>query len=211
MDDERDKRNGDESPPDAVADDAALTRVKEQLKGMSVPDEILEVLQGSTSGIDVNVLLVTIVQKAPPDQFAEEARQILALTQEYEKFRLDNFKARADAVIDVKTRDPDDIEKRANNQARRALKYAIAVIGLAGSAGAVAGVALESGIVIVGLMLSIAIISLATLPLLASGESISANDVVRIVRAVGRIAPPWAMARTEEPKEDAKTEGDDSK
>ena len=50
------------------------------------------------------------------------SKKILEVAQKYEDAKVENFKRMADAIIDVKIRDPDELEKRRNNRMRRCLK-----------------------------------------------------------------------------------------
>lgn len=160
--------------------------------GVILP-EILEVLrQEGASQIDINVLLVNIVQKvANPEEIIARSREMLAVAEVYEASRLRAFQARAEAVIDVKNRDPDEIEKRRNNRVRRVLKGVVAGCALGGIGGVIASIYFGGSIVITSLLASVTAISIAMLGPLASGESVSPSDVVRMVSALkGLVGTP---------------------
>lgn len=104
-----------------------------------------------------------------------------------EDHRLKTWQQRAQAVIDVKSKDPDEIEKRQNNQVRRGLKITVGACAVLGCGGAVVGAIVGAGIVVTGMLATIGAISLAMLTPLASGESVSSNDTVRILEAVKNV------------------------
>jgi hypothetical protein len=93
------------------------------------------------------------------------------------------------AVIDAKTRDPDEIEKRQNNAVRRGLKVLIGVLALLAITGGLVGAALGGNLIVVALALLIGAVGVAMLGPLASGESVSAADVVQIIEATGNLMP----------------------
>jgi hypothetical protein len=146
--------------------------------------EVLEALRGESPGtINVNILLQLISEKTQTStQALEQFEQALKLARRYEDHQLETFKQRSQAIIDTKTRDPDEVDKRRNN-ARRYLKGVIAAAALVGLGGGLVVGANGGNIVMVGLLLAIGTVSIAMLGPLASGESISSNDVVRMIRA----------------------------
>ena len=147
--------------------------------------EIVEAIKQERSQIDVNILLIQVVNKSEdPDKMIASSKQILELTQQYEDQRLKNFKERANAIIDIRTRDPDEVEKRKNNSVRRILKLVLAASIVLGGVGAVFAVVKEANILLAGILAVIAGLGIAVSAPLASGESISSNDVVRIFGAV---------------------------
>lgn len=153
-----------------------------------LPPELAEALRAGT--INVNNLLIQISNKTQdPHEFLRETRELLEIAKAFDAQRLEHFKSQGNAIIDLKTRDPDEVEKRRNNRTRRFLKYLVGggALGCIGS-----GVV---GLTVVSMPLAIAAILLGTgavcLPLtavLASGESVSTSDVVSIFRAVTGLA-----------------------
>lgn len=163
--------------------------------------EIVETLRQEGGRVDINVLLVNLANKIEdPDEIAEQSEKILELARKFESHRVSNFQRMADAIIDVKERDPDEKEKRRNNRARRALKGVVGSCALTGTIGAVVSIALGGGIVVTGLLVSVAAVGLAMSGPLASGESMSSNDAVRIVHAVGK-----ALGSPSDKPEDSKS------
>jgi hypothetical protein len=170
-----------------------------------VPREVADAMRAEqNSQVNVNVLLVTVVEKSQSvDETLRATEQVMKFAREFENQRLEIFKARAEAIIDVKRRDPDEIEKRRNNRTRRHLKYGLTVCGMGALAGGVA-IALAGGSFVAAALLFV--VGGSILPMLgplASGESVSSNDVVRIVNAVSNLLP---SAPTTEP-EDSKKKG----
>lgn len=161
-------------------DEKGLTKL-----GMALPPETVEALRQGGQQIDVNVLLVQVVKNThDPQEVVRATEQMLKLTRDFESQRVDDFKKRADAMIDVKLRDPDECEKRANNRVRRYLKVLIALLGVGQVGGGFACALVGAGIVATGLLLLGGIFCVALLGMLASGESISSNDVVKVLGAV---------------------------
>lgn len=152
----------------------------------AVVPELIEVLRHEGGHVDVNVLLVQLVQKSPdPRAMLESAKELLVLAREYEEQSVENFSKMANAVIDAKTRDPEEVDKRRNNRMRRCLKAVIGVCALGGLGAGTACAIIGAPVVVTGLLLGIGGIAVAMSGPLAAGESISANDVTRIIRAMG--------------------------
>src|SRR6266516_823762 len=89
------------------------------------------------------------------------------------------------------------IEKRQNNRTRRYLKFIIASGAIGGFGCAMLCVILQTSIVLAGMFATGAALSLAMLGPLASGESVSSNDVVQIVNAIRGM-----MSRSEDASKD---------
>ena len=152
--------------------------------------ELLEAIRQEGAHVDINVLLVQLVQKTDdPDAIVENSEKMLAVAQKYEEKRVENFMRMADAIIDVKNRDPDKVEKRRNNRMRRCLKGVVGACALGGLGGGAAVVALGGSIVVAAALLAAGSIALAMSGPLASGESMSSNDVVRIMNALRTMLP----------------------
>lgn len=152
----------------------------------SLVPEIFEAIKQERIGqININVLLqgVTAGEK-DPDRLIASTERMLELADRYEQNRLRAFRERADAIIAVKQRDPDEIEKRNNNRARRCLKYSVAGMSVASLGIAVVCVIMQAGVVITGLFASAGALGLAMLGPMATGESVSSTDIVRIVNAI---------------------------
>ena len=149
-----------------------------------------EIVEASTdeggAQININILLQQIAERTEdPDKVTQHFKTIIDLSKQYEEHRLEVFRARTQALIDAKKNDPDEIEKRLNNLTRRKLKGVIGACAIAGIAGALVTVIIGSGIVVTGLLGIVGVVAIAMSGPLASGESISSRDVVRMVRAVG--------------------------
>lgn len=155
-----------------------------------LPREIAEVLrQQSVQNVNVNVLLVQLTKQTESNaEFIANSERVLEITEKFEKSRLEHFQRQADAIISVKIKDPDEIEKRASNRARRVCKYVLAGLAVAGLAGGLAVIVAGGNIIAALLLLGIAAVATAMLAPLASGESITAGDVVRIIGAVREAA-----------------------
>jgi hypothetical protein len=153
--------------------------------------EIVEAIRQEGARVDVNVLLIQLVKRvADPDDIVGQSEKLLEVAQKFEDHRVANFQKMANAIIDVKERDPDELEKRRNNRVRRALKGVVGSCAVTAVIGAGLSVWLGGGIVVTGLLVAIAAVSLAMSGPLASGESMSPNDAVRIVHAVRGWIPP---------------------
>lgn len=180
---------------DKGRDDPELEEQKPEEQALAkasahVVPELLEAIQREEGRIDVNVILVQLVQKSEnPEAFVEKAERVLAVTQRFEEQRVENFKRMAHAVIEAKTADPDEVDKRRNNRARRALKLTVAGVMVVSVVGAVTNAAAAGGIVLTGLFVIIGALALAMAGPLATGESMSPMDVVRIVKAFTEVLP----------------------
>ena len=157
--------------------------------GLALAPEIVEALKGEGAAqININILLRHVIERAEsPERLQQQVQALIALHAEFEAQRLKAFKARTQAIIDAKSRDPDEIEKRSNNLVRRQLKRAIAVCAIGGNLGALFSVASGGPIVLTGSLAVVGVVCIAMLGPLASGESISSNDVVRMVTALGNV------------------------
>jgi len=144
------------------------------------------VRSAQSAQVNVNILMVNLVQKSKsPAETMEMYERMLEVTKKFEHQRVEDFKARSAAIIDAKLKDPDEIDKRESNRTRRHLKYLLGVCALLGLVGG-AGLAIAGGSIVgIGLLLSIGGVSAAMIGPLASGESVSSNDVVRIISTMG--------------------------
>lgn len=166
--------------------------------------EVVEAIRREGGHVDVNVILVQLIKRAErPEEVFAQAEKFLEVAQKFEDHRVANFQRMSNAIIDVKTRDPDEIDKRKNNQVRRALKGVVGGCALVSLGGAITSIALGGGIVVTGLLVAVASVSLAMTGPLASGESMSSNDAVRIVNAVRGLIRRPAGAETK-PRADRK-------
>lgn len=158
-------------------------------QGSALPQELVEVLKGESSRpININILLQQVAEKEnSPERAMDHARELIGLSERYEDRMLEVFQARTRAIIAAKTDDPDEIEKRLNNRVRRQLKIVLAGCAVAGMTGMLLTVATGGPIVVIGLLAAIGVVSIGMLGPLASGESISSNDVVSMVTALGRV------------------------
>lgn len=68
-------------------------------ENLSLPAEVIQALESTSSSVDINVLLVQMIQKDPdPSEFLEQFEKIIGLVQRVEAGRLENFRERANAV-----------------------------------------------------------------------------------------------------------------
>lgn len=147
--------------------------------------KLLEAIRQGETRVDVNVLLVQLTRKTEdPSVLMDSAERMLELTRRFEEARLQGFLQMAGAIIDVKNRDPDEIEKRKNNRMIRYLKGVVGGSALIGLGGGIATILLGGDITVIGALIAAGCLGLALTGPLASGESLSSRDVVRIVRAI---------------------------
>lgn len=169
--------------------DKALVKKEDsgQVSTASLPAEVIQALDASTSSVDVNVLLVQLIKKEPsPAEFVAQSREMLDMVKELEEWRLSNFKQRADAVIDAKTRDPDEIDKRANNGVRRFLRRLIGILAVLSLLGAGVGVWQGAPALVTTMLMAVVALSTSFAGVLAMGESVTTEEVVRVMREVSR-------------------------
>lgn len=152
--------------------------------------QLVDAFRKEGAPVDINVLLVQVIQKThDPEEAVEKSRQIMTMVKDIEKQRVENFSNMAQAVIEVKLRDPDEIEKRRNNKMRRILKGLVGVCAIGGLGGGIAGVAMGASLIVTSLLVAAGALALAMSGPLAAGESISSNDVVRILNSLRWMRP----------------------
>ncbi len=171
-------------PGDNAGDETGLTAPPAQTTESLIIPELAEAIRREGGHVDVNVLLVQVVNKSDPADMVVRSEKMLEIAEKYEAQRVENFKRMAAAIIDVKNRDPDEIEKRANNKVRRCLKGIIGGYAVVGLLGGITTAALGGSLGIALSLMSTAGLALALLGPLATGESVSSNDIVRIVGAM---------------------------
>lgn len=175
-----------------------LTKTASEIVASEVAAEVIRSEQGSQ--VNINVLLVQLTQRATTsEETLASAERAFELARKFEHQRLEDFKARTDAVIEIKNKDPDEVEKRANNRTRRHLKYGLASCALGGLSGGLALALAGGSIVPCGLLLGVGAMSVALLGPLASGESVSSNDVVRIVQSLRSLFPSQSPPQSPQP------------
>lgn len=181
-----DRSEGGNGPNKTDPESVSLAK---STRDLIVP-ELLQAVKQEGSHVDVNFLLVQVVQKTPdPGEMVERSKEMMALAQNYEQQRVDTFRRMADAIIDVKQRDPDEQEKRRNNRMRRCLKGIVGGCAVTCLGGGILGVAIGANIVLTALLVAAGSIALAMSGPLAAGESMSPGDVVRIVGALRWMRP----------------------
>jgi hypothetical protein len=155
--------------------------------------EILAAAKQEGAKVDVNVLLIQLSQKSQtPDELVLNSERVLDLARKFEDHRLESFKKMADAVIAVKNSDPDELEKRRNNGMRRRLKGVIATCVVASLASCIWVATMSGNVVLASLLGGVGMMGLGALVPLASGESVSSNDVVRMFAAMSSFLRPKA-------------------
>ena len=167
----------------------ALSTARKGGEGPALLPEIVEVLRREGGGqVNINILLQQVAEKTESPELAlKHFDEAIKLSEKYEDHRLRTFRALTEAIIETKANDPDEIEKRSNNRIRRWLKAVIAGSAVVGIAGTLLSVVSGGSIVVTGLLAAVGVVALAMLGPLASGESVSSNDVVRMVTAVGDV------------------------
>lgn len=170
--------------------------------GVSLPAEVIQALDASTSNVDVNVLLVQLIKKeSSSTEFLAQSKEMMEIAKEFEEWRLSNFKERTNAIIDAKTRDPDEVDKRANNGARRFLKRLIGILALLALLAVGAGLWQGVPAMVMVMLLAVAALSITFAGVLATGESVTTENVVQVLREIGRGAAPRKLqSGDEEPK-----------
>lgn len=153
-----------------------------------LPPELAEALKAGT--INVNNLLIQIGNKTQdPKEFLRDTKELLELSKAFDAQRLGHFIAQGNAIIDMKNRDPDEVEKRRNNRTRRFLKYLVGGGGMVCIGAGILGLSFASmPIAIAAILFGTGAVCLPLTAVLASGESVSTSDVVSIFRAVTGLA-----------------------
>jgi hypothetical protein len=165
--------------------------------------ELIAAARQEGAKIEVNVLLATITEKSQsPQELVLYSEQVLEIARKFEDHRVETFRKLADAVIEVKTKDPDEVEKRANNGMRRRLKAVIATCGIGCLAGTILVGSIGGSLLATVILGTAGAMCLAMLGPLASGESLSASDGVRLFRAAtGFLKTAVPMVGPREPQQ----------
>lgn len=157
-----------------------------------VTAEFIKVLREQNPDINVNLALTQIHNNPSPSEIITVARELSEINTNTEERRLVNMKKRFDLMVEYRTNDPDEIEKRANNKVRRWLKHTIPLGSFASIVASVGVLLANASALPVALVLACGgVVGLiASIPL-ASGESVSSGDLERIFSAlagsVGRV------------------------
>lgn len=180
------KSDGDSKPAETGGDGQASTAAGTALEmaAAALPVEVVKAVTEARAPINVNVLIEHVtVNAGSPEKALANVAQALELAKKWEDHNLNVFKERAQAVISIKERDPDEIDKRRNNRIRRMLKCVLAGAGVVSMVGML-GTVLAAGPLMAALLSGlIGAVCLAMLAPLASGESVSSTDVVRVITA----------------------------
>jgi hypothetical protein len=123
-----------------------------------------------------------------PEVLMLDAERRIKLAVAFEEARRQSFLRTADALLAIKSRDPDEIEKRKNNRMERFLKGVIGGSVVLGLGGGLASILLGSNIMVIGILLIAGCLGLAMAGPLASGRPISSGDVIEIVRALRSVS-----------------------
>lgn len=169
----------------------ADTSEKADLPALVVGEVVDAIRQQDKAGqININILIQRVTEKAHnPTEIVEQTERALAAAEKWEQKRLQIFRDQVAAVIEAKTNDPDEVEKRQNNRIRRWLKALIGLVAVFAVGGGVWVASLGGSIVVATLLLLVGVVSIAMLGPLASGESVSAADMVQIILATRKMVP----------------------
>lgn len=156
-----------------------------------VVGQVVEAIRQEKQGqINVNILIQQVSEKSNnPEEIITQTERVLELAEKWEARRVQAFRDRVDAIVEAKTKDPDEIQKRQSNKVRRGLKVLLGFIAPTAILGGIAVAAIGGNIIVVALLLLIGVVTVAMLGPLASGESVSASDVVQIIQAAGNLVP----------------------
>ncbi len=133
-------------------------------------------------------MVLNLTNKAPdPTVALENIEKMLAITAKYEDQKLEQFKRKAQAVIELKTNDPDEIQKRKDAFSKRVLRYVLAGCALLGLGGGVVVASMGGSMFVAGMLIVIGALPIALIGPISAGESVSVRDVVRVLKALPRI------------------------
>lgn len=185
MDDEE-ERESEEVDPDA-GDAKSVNDAERQMMSGKPPKGALqklpEILPPEQPGLNANLIIINMIQRVDPEDITRTVEHTLQSIGNYNHNQFEEEKERAEFTLDLKKRDPDEIEKRKNNATRRALKWFIALcsgLSIVGSVGAA-----FAGSTVASTMLgALGVVCISSLAPLAAGESMSASDIIRIIKAV---------------------------
>lgn len=173
-------------PPEKEKSDVLVPSAQSLVVG-----EVVEAIKQDKSGqINVNILIQQASEKTRNSaEMLEATEKALAIAEKWDRQRIQSFRERVEAVIDAKMRDPDEVEKRKANKVRRGLKILMGGLAIAVLGAGIVSLVLGKSLVIVTLLLLIGAVAVAMIGPLASGESVSANDVVQIISSMGKLIP----------------------
>lgn len=181
----------DKNPPENPKPEGPDSAIQKGTLPVALPTELVDAFRQEQQTVDVNVVLVSISQKAKqPDDLVAQAERVLELAARMERQRTENWERRMNAIIDAKERDPDERDKRANNETRRVLKRTISGTSVIALMGGVGVAAFQGSFLVSCLLLALSTVSISLSAMLASGESVSSNDVVRVINAMRNIVSP---------------------
>jgi hypothetical protein len=136
--------------------------------------------------LNVNVLFQAATPQAP-QALAAAVKAVTETQLAYEGKHLENTRAFGDMVIDFKTRDPDEIEKRANSRGRRITRHVLLALGIFSLASGVLCTIKGCPLVVNCVLFAVGAL-LAVLPALGT-DSFSADDVVKLGSVFGSYIP----------------------
>ena len=176
-----------------TSSEKALTKKENKLPAPSEKDivlsEVVEAIRTEEAiSIDINVLLVQIVEKVnTADEIIEKTQQILSIARDFDQQKRDDFVKGAEAIIKLKTQDPDEIDKRKDSRARRFAQHVIAGCAILGIVGGVISATLGGSVVTTGILLAMGGLAIGILGPLAGNQPVTAGDVVRMIGAFRKL------------------------
>lgn len=180
--------NGESSVPENLALEPVADEPREP-----VPSEPA---RSRSFHIDLDSFMSELGQAGvAPEDYVQHVARAVELNHQIEVQSLDLYERRLMILSRHRERDPDQIDKRRNNAARRILKYSLALFAvLALTSAAVSLVltvwlrgALTSSLLAATILLSsCGSVAMAACASLASGESMSSSDFERLIDASSR-------------------------
>lgn len=178
-------------PQSNVADHALVSSAPNASKPAEeevIQGEIHEISKYESPSVDPNYIIANAIAKAKtPEQTIMLAREAMKVSAEYEEMRTQLFERRTNAIVEYKRKDPEEIEKRKSNSVRRFIKICVSSAMLMGVVTTLVSMILggltPSCVAVSILLIGFSIFALAQSGPMASGESVSSNDIVRIIKA----------------------------
>lgn len=171
--------------------DAAVPPAEEQTGNYAISEIVNtsaspEAVDAAHFALDINfnALLEVAARGKQVEDGLALVRQVLELRSEAEAQRVKHFREVTQAVIDAKTRDPDEVERRESAKFRRGLMAMVGISGLLFGVGSVIVGGVGGNIIAFSVLSALSVICLTYTVILASGGVLTPRNVQPIITAV---------------------------
>ncbi len=143
---------------------------------------------GSTPQININLVVQQFTEKTnDPDIAVKKIDELIELKRKYDAYELETLKNRGEVIIELKTKDPDEIDKLKGSANLRGMGWMCFGIAISCFGGAIAVAVAGSYAVLMVPLAAAGIFALAIAGALASGETVRSRDAAHILQALGSL------------------------